>query len=623
MHRWLALASGAQLLLSSAHLQWDGVTRTNLPSLQVGRWPGEQDIVAEGLVTPTWDPSTPAVFEVPAYQFRCRFNAEATAVDFAPVSLESVTAVANTSDLEVTAHPNGTLPGELEVWIHFTCLASAAAKVDVTLNLGAPFLSPTWSFTKLCRQDPHLGLNVVALPGSQAVVAKGAPLWLPSHVVPYGAFELQLYVSVDREPSAILTPPQVTVAAVASAAEAHALVKAQQDRQAAGRWARTVPVETSLLDVGAAGLATALRSLGSSATLRRASGGAARPADLVEVTGALLQGGVLENNGTAADLALRFHCPHPGSFAVEVALELFPAYQPYHPVAVQFVKVCGGATRTGFHVGTGADAQSLVADGKVVGTGPSVDNLTPKSVFAVAYQPLGPYDLDQSPDVEISCQSVLGETIVSLAVSATHDQLAVEYSCNQPGLALCEMQFGFTMWQRPAPVKWSKECFGPRRDVMVTTELESAPLAVQDGAVVAEWALALPWDDDTLRLYINASADLMVSSVSAREAGDWATLKSEIMTWTATASGKPAGDPFLVSKAPVLLELRANCSADGSRDVAVVVDLGLFDSLKIPLRKTCRMPRWYEDGWTLAGAVFAGVVVVAVPVTGVVLWVMK
>ena len=76
----------------------------------------------------------------------------------------------------------------------------------------------------------------------------------------------------------------------------------------------------------------------------------------------------------------------------EVALEIFPAYQPYHParkesapekggglgaekriravlsrrhaaqVPIQFVKVCGGATRTGFHVGTPEDGKSLVRE---------------------------------------------------------------------------------------------------------------------------------------------------------------------------------------------------------------------------------------------------------------------
>jgi hypothetical protein len=331
--------------------------------------------------------------------------------------------------------------------------------------------------------------------------------------------------------------------------------------------------------------------------------------------GAIQQGGVLENNGTSAELALRFRCPHPGSFAVEVALEIFPAYQPYHPVPIQFVKVCGGATRTGFHVGTPEDGKSLVADGKQVGAGPSVDNLTPSSVFMIDYQPLGPHDLDQAPNVEISCKSVLGEAIVDLDVKPAPNQLSVEYACLQPGLALCELQFGFKMWQRPAPVQWSKECFGPRRDLMVYTSLEEMPLVMENGVVDPAFNLTLPWDDNSLDLYINASSDLMLSSVTAREAGDWASFKSEIMTWSVTASGKPAKEPFLVSKAPILLQLTANCTGDGTRDVAVELDLGLFDAQRIVFRKTCRLPRWYEDGWVLLGAGLGAIVVVAIPVT--------
>ena len=35
------------------------------------------------------------------------------------------------------------------------------------------------------------------------------------------------------------------------------------------------------------------------------------------------------------------------SWSVELEFEPFPAYQPYHPVPLSFVKVCGGAERAG------------------------------------------------------------------------------------------------------------------------------------------------------------------------------------------------------------------------------------------------------------------------------------
>lgn len=74
-----------------------------------------------------------------------------------------------------------------------------------------------------------------------------------------------------------------------------------------------------------------------------------------------------------------------------------------------------------------------------------------------------------------------------------------------------------------------------------------------------------------------------------------------------TASGKPAKEPFLVSKAlrwitnrgtilvdfvsslrlqaPILLQLTANCTGDGTRDVAVELDLGPEEAM---LESNCR-----------------------------------
>merc|ERR1719473_1973734 len=131
------------------------------------------------------------------------------------------------------------------------------------------------------------------------------------------------------------------------------------------------------------------------------------------------------------------------------------------------------------------------------------------------------------------------------------------------------------------------------------TDLEEKPLVMTRGQLDPSWSnVTLPADDDKLRLYINASEDLMVASVDVREAGDWARLEKEIMTWKATASGHAATDPFVVGTAPLLLELTVNCTGDGTRDVVAVVDLGLYDPLRIPFRKTCKAATWYAESWS-------------------------
>ena len=46
---------------------------------------------------------------------------------------------------------------------------------------------------------------------------------------------------------------------------------------------------------------------------------------VVSLQGQLAAGGLLQNNGTSPSFAVVFACPRPGSFAVEIDIDLFPA----------------------------------------------------------------------------------------------------------------------------------------------------------------------------------------------------------------------------------------------------------------------------------------------------------
>jgi len=332
-----------------------------------------------------------------------------------------------------------------------------------------------------------------------------------------------------------------------------------------------------------------------------------RSSGVVEMSGDLTEGGLLEPGG-APTLLLTFKCPHPGSWSVELEFEPFPAYQPYHPVPLSFVKVCGGAERAGFHVGAAAGGQELIKDGVVTGDHKTLDNVADSSAIYITYDPLSPMDVDQAPELTLACAGPENEEIVKLSVAPAPDHVAVDYECLMPGIALCSVVFKFQMWKAPEPLKWTKECGGMRRDILVTSTLEEFPTAFADGAVDPTWQVRLPWDEDALQLA--ASAKVPVHATLALRSVGKAKLTS-----LAVAPSKVELGPD-----PTSLMLNVSCgdAAAGAYAVQLVIEMPGYETITVPFEKECQEPEFvqFTDApGGLLGAVAIIALLIAIPVS--------
>ena len=187
----LAVATVA-LRLQNVHMFWDGVTRTNLPSLKVGTFDGESNVVSAGLVTGEWKTAETLIL---GFQYKVHFYVEAEESDVADVAVSGVSVSTNETWQAATAELSGDVPGKADIWVEFSCEQVGQAQVSVTLNLAEPFLSPTWTFRKNCRSDAHPGLQVGTYSGGSDVVKQGATVWPATHVVHYETFVMAVYSS--------------------------------------------------------------------------------------------------------------------------------------------------------------------------------------------------------------------------------------------------------------------------------------------------------------------------------------------------------------------------------------------------------------------------------------------
>jgi len=588
----LAVATVA-LRLQNVHMFWDGVTRTNLPSLKVGTFDGESNVVSAGLVTDEWKTAETLIL---GFQYKVHFYVEAEESDVADVAVSGVSVSTNETWQAATAELSGDVPGKADIWVEFSCEQVGQAQVSVTLNLAEPFLSPTWTFRKNCRSDAHPGLQVGTYSGGSDVVKQGATVWPATHVVHYETFVLPLFLSLTADPTAQLLAPEVTVTAVNSVEEARALVKRATLLHAAGRWSRAFRRTPELVGVKQ-------RVLAASDAAAAAHAEDSAPA-VVSLQGQLAAGGLLQNNGTSPSFAVVFACPRPGSFAVEIDIDLFPAYQPYRPVPISFVKVCGGAGKPGFNVGLTDGGAELIKDGALVGSHPDIANVADQNTLYVKYEPLSIADVDQSPKATVKCLDVEGEAVVDLEVKATPDTLTFEYECLRIGTAVCELTFSLTMWQAPAPLKWTKVCGGLRKDIVAVSNLESFPVAFANGAVHPDWAVTMPWDEYNLDLVVNASTPVHATASVSSDLDSVSVSPSEGLL-------EPEGTKFTIT---------ANCSGEleGQYPSKFRLTMAGYESIEIPFQKACKEPKLvtFADSKTaIMGTILFFIVVVGIPVS--------
>jgi len=224
--------------------------------------------------------------------------------------------------------------------------------------------------------------------------------------------------------------------------------------------------------------------------------------------------------------------------------------------------------------------------------------------------------MDQAPELTIACAGPANEEIVKLTVQPAPDHVAIDYECLMPGIALCSVVFQFKMWKAPEPLKWTKECGGMRKDIVITSALEEFPQAFANGAVDPGWQVRLPWDEDSLEL--RATAKVPVHAQLALKSVGKAQLDSLAVSPRAAELGPD----------PTTVRLNVSCggAAAGAYAVQLVVTMPGYETITVPFEKECQEPEFvqFTDApGGLLGAVLIIALLVAIPVSLIVFCVMR
>jgi hypothetical protein len=245
----------------------------------------------------------------------------------------------------------------------------------------------------------------------------------------------------------------------------------------------------------------------------------------------------------------------------------------------------------------------LIKDGVLVGSHPDIDNVADQSTLYVTYEALSIADVDQSPKATVKCLDVDGEAVLDLNVKATPETLTFEYECLRAGTAVCELTFSLVMWQVPAPLKWTKECGGLRKDIVVMSTLESFPVASANGALHPEWTVTMPWDEYTLDLVINASVPVHATASVESD------LEFEVTPSKAVI--EPEGTKFTIL---------TNCSEEleGQYPSMFRISMAGYEAIEIPFQKACKEPKLvtFADSKTaMMGTILFFIVIVGIPLS--------
>merc|ERR1719440_522117 len=244
--------------------------------------------------------------------------------------------------------------------IAYECRRAGAVGLTVAYQFLSPNIAPVeLSLTKECGQRPRLGLNLGTSASRHSnIVHNGVSRWPTEssmqRIIPASRNTVDLFWTLsstggqDDTAGQMIAPPRVTVTPLTLKLVPDGPLPPTEAvrwrRRLAGKAAREVNEQRR----GLWGLDAAPASL--------ADGRPIPEVATVRLVGALQEGGALPaaaslSAGTPTPkLRMKMECVRKGAALIEVEIAPFPAYQPYRPTVLSFVKRCGGVVKEGFDV---------------------------------------------------------------------------------------------------------------------------------------------------------------------------------------------------------------------------------------------------------------------------------
>jgi len=494
--------------------------------------------------------------------------------------------------------------------------STSAPKVELWIN-------------KHCSARVRDGLSVGTSADALAdVVRDGVSVWSTDtavrRVLPASVSNLQLFFTLGAGQSASqhMDTPRVVITRLDRNLKGGSH-DASQPRFWKRRLHAVVEMESQLRRSGDWGLAHSARDSNEVLTVR---GG-----------GGLGRGGLLQAASTwppsvsaASALNMSLECINPGVALVEIELAPYPAYQPYRPVVVSFIKHCGTVVSGGFDIatrslapsaaaalGSGAGAMvqtadaDLIRDGGLVGHLPGVGAET--SALTLHWRSW--HDgLGAPSSSTIHCAgpanvsaSLLATAAGEAETSMMYGQQVIHFECHSAGAVRCTLRLAWDALRRGPELQFRKRCGGVRHDVDIASDLKAHPVVLLQGQVDPSWSA-------TPSAELAAGLDRASFTVLRHSAGDRIRLAMPSITISDTHVLRAHIEGPLASGGVVdsatgggELQVVTECIGAGTSHIQVAVsfaEAGLFKPLSFAFTKTCAMSRLKEEQHHVAFVAF-------------------
>lgn len=640
-----ALARDGSGVVGRGQVAPSAIELSTLQDLQIGSFEGGADVVVGGVVQSAWLPSSPTVVDPSESQTRLWALLSNVAERGVPLGDLTVTSADASVAVANVRWPSGDGPGRstvgtvlkpLVVDIVYECRRAGAAGITVMYRFADQRLAPVeLSLTKECGQHTRVGLCL----GSSAdqfddVVRNGVARWSTEsamqRIIPPSQSKVDLVWTLrstggkDDTAEQLMTPPHVTVTPISL----KLLPEGQLPPAEAQRWQRRLSAkaaqEVSGRRAGRWGLIGAPKRAGD-----RQAPEVAR----VRLIGALQEGGALPAASSLPagapppGLRVEVECVRKGAALIEVEVSPYPAYQPYRPAVLSFVKQCGGIVKEGFDVASHMLVPSFVAPNFIKngvfskdGFMGDVGNLqrTHSVYWRLADRALGPPDA-----MRLTCDGGFVQSSLLAAPMPTRASGGIlagrqdmSFICSRSGVSWCTLHFGWKLYEGPS-LRLRKFCGGTRNDVDVFSDMAGAPAVLLQGKENSAWGIhpevTLPSDQakTTFTLSLDRALKpgeqlLKVSPPQIR------IFNPEVVEAAVVGELARGGDVNGDQDGGSDLEVETRCKKSGSSRVEVTLPINSFESFK-PLNfaftKQCTVVSYYHQWWIVAlltfGTVFA------------------
>lgn len=627
-----------------------------LAGLQVGSFEGGADAVEDGVVQPSWSAATPTL--VAPEEDRTRLWATIAQLQHKPEPLADVTVSSAEPAIAVARvqHVGGLKPAAVGSIMNpfvadivYECQRAGAAAIAVVYRFANAGLAPVeLSLTKECGERRREGLCLSSsLLQKCDVVQDGSANWAMTgrsmlHEVPASQDHLKLFWMLrptngaDDTVSQLIAPPRAVVMPLPNRARKGSLIEERQRE-----FRRLATMESARQKAGWWGLSASdsimgLQAVGQGGTNRSEPG-----SEILRVTfaGALRDGGVLPASttqvmGAPPAIEVGLECTRRGVALVEVEVAPYPAYQPYRPVVMSFLKECGGTLSKNLDAAThtlssnlvGAaspEVLDLVRDGMPLRKG-AMFNVTNVEPEAYVYWRVRDPTLGPPSRSHLSCGgghvvASLAEPFVTSAAPSSEDApatlvggLKMRFACQAAGEALCTLQFGWSLYQGPA-VYFRKSCGGIRRDVDVWTGFAVAPIALLQGRAQTAWdvnpQVTLPAEEERATFTVSLDQQ-MAPGAEALELSppQIRVFRPDVLEATIVGSLALGGQvsTTVASENGADLEVEMHCKKSGDTRIEVTLPLGSkgstegFSPLSFAFTKTCNVVSYWQQWWVVA-----------------------